>query len=172
MTKAEQQLQAQAEKLRNQLADAEAVVAHLKAKIAKIDAKLTGEPTPETGLDMIWKAALPMGRQRSSKVQCRQAWNRIPAGERPKVGEVLAALKAWNRCDAWRRDGNQFVPGLHKWIAARQWDNIPEDVRPDPGARYRVAAPKPVSTADAVVDPQEIARLLSLKTALNPTESP
>ena len=64
-------------------------------------------------------------------------------GHRPPVKEVLAVLKTWNRCEEWRKDGNAFVPALHRWIKNCQWENLPECSRRDPFARYRTT-PKPL----------------------------
>lgn len=143
MSAASDKLEQQANRLRDELASAEAVVADIKTRLAKIEAKLTGEPAPQTGLDMLWAAALPIARTRSSKIQCRTEWLRIPISARPPVKEVLAALKLWNRCEEWKKDGNTFVPALHRWIKNRQWENIPESSRYDPLARYRKADPAP-----------------------------
>lgn len=142
MSKAHEKLQAQAERLRRQLAEAEAVVGQLKNKLARTEAKLTGGPAPSTGLDLLWKAARPIARTRSSKIRCRTEWQRIPAHERPTIQTILDALTIWNRCAEWKKDGGAFIPGLHRWIKDRQWENLPEDARPDPGARYRTT-PKP-----------------------------
>lgn len=165
---ARQKLESDANKLRDKIAEAEATLGSLRSRLAKIEAQLAGQPAPESGLEMLWKAALPIARTRSSKHACRVEWNRVPRHERPTVSDALDALKTWNRCEEWRKEGNAYVPGLHRWIKNRQWENIPEVSRPDPGARYRVSPPKPAPTEDAIVDPAEIARLLSLKT----TESP
>lgn len=127
MTKAEEKLHRDADKLRNQLAAAQAVVDSIQAKLNRIERKLTGEPTKETGLDLLWAAAPPMARTRSSKFKCRQSWNRIPEIERPKFGEIMNALRAWARCWDWKKDGGMFVPGLHKWISERRWESLPED---------------------------------------------
>ena len=150
MSAASDKLEQQANRLRDELASAEAVVADIKTRLAKIESKLTGEPPPQTGLDMLWAAALPIARTRSSKIQCRTEWLRIPISARPPVKEVLAALKTWNRCEEWKKDGNAFVPALHRWIKNRQWENLPESSRHDPLARYRrpEAAPPPPPTAE------------------------
>lgn len=81
------QLEATAASLRKKLAEAEAVADQLRAK-------LTGGPIPLSGLELLWQAALPKSRERSSKHRCRTAWNRIPQGERPRMEVMIAALKA------------------------------------------------------------------------------
>lgn len=166
MSASKAQLQSQAETLRKKLAASEATTEILRGKLAKIDAQLTGTPAQVTGLDLLWDAALPMSRTRSSKVQCRSQWNRIPPAERPTVQAAVAALKAWNRCSEWKKDGNQFAPGLHKFIQNRQWESLPEGfVLGDGLARYRTTPkPLPVSNPDdEITDPAEIARFLSIK---------
>lgn len=127
MTKAEQKLHSDAERLRDKLAAAQAVVDDLRARLDRIERKLTGEPPKETGLDMLWKAAPPMARTRSSKQACRKQWNRIPESERPRIAEILTAMRAWSRCWDWKKDGGMYVPGLDKWIRDRRWENLPED---------------------------------------------
>lgn len=151
--------------VRAQLAKAEATVETLRSKLAKLEAKAAGNPVPITGLDLLWKAAVPMSRMRSSKLQCRQSWNQIPVSDRPSVQVAIDALKAWNACEEWKKDGNAYVPGLHRWIRNRQWEDLPETKAERDGlARYRVA-PKPIPVPrpeDAVTDRQSIAELLSL----------
>ena len=157
--------QATAERIRVKIAECEAVLGTLKARLAKIDARAEGRPEPQTGLDILWAAALPMARQRSSKHRCRVAWNRLPAKERPPLEIALSALRLWNRCEQWSASDNLYAPGLHRFIAERMWESLPENSRKDPLARYRTRhEPIPeTDPADAVTDPGEIARLLSLK---------
>lgn len=149
MSAASDKLERQAARLRDELATAEAVVADIKTRLARIEAKLTGEPPPQTGLDMLWAAALPIARNRSSKIQCRTEWLRIPLSARPPVRTVIEALKIWNRCEEWKKDGNAFVPALHRWIKNRQWENLPESSRFDPLSRYRKAEPAPQAQPSA-----------------------
>jgi hypothetical protein len=150
-------------KLRRQLADAEATVSGLKLKIAKAEAGLTGEPVPVSGLEMLWHAALPIGRNRSSKQQCRIEWNKIPKGDRPAIETLVSALKVWNRSDEWRKDGHSFVPGLHRWIARRCWEDLPEVE----AARSRTPSARTLDIAGPSPDaatPEEIAAMFqSLK---------
>jgi hypothetical protein len=146
-------------KLRRQLADAEATVSALKLKIAKAEAKLTGEPVPVSGLEMLWHAALPIARNRSSKQQCRIEWNKIPKGDRPTIETLVNALKIWNRSDEWRKDGHSFVPGLHRWIARRCWEDLPEVE----AARSRTPKARTLDISTPLPDaatPEEIAEIL------------
>lgn len=165
MSKSKAQLQSEANKLRDEIARNEAILGNQRARLAKIEAQLTGEAAPENGLDQLWKIALPIARTRSSKQQCRIEWNRIPKHERPTVQTAADALRIWNRCEEWKKDGNAYVPGLHRWIKARQWENLPEGSDRDPLSRYRTAE-KPVAQpapGEAVTDAAEIAELLGIK---------
>ncbi len=164
MSDSKAKLEATVERLRRQVADAEANLGTLRSRLAKAEAKLDGLPAPETGLDLLWKAALPTARTRSSKHQCRIEWNRIPKHERPTVQVAVDALYKWNRCPEWKKDGNAYVPGLHRWIKARQWENVPESDRHDPLARYRpLPKPLPPPPGEAAT-PEEIAEIIgSLK---------
>jgi hypothetical protein len=169
-------LAARAEQLRAEHAAAQATADQLRAKLARLEAKLAGEPPPETGLDMLWKAAPPMARTRSSKYQCRLAWNRIPPSSRPPVSAVLAALRAWCRCPEWQKDDGQFIPALHRWIRDRRWEDLPEGTAPpDPSARYRCPqpTPPPVAPEDAATK-EEIAAMFAKWHSNNPfaPESP
>lgn len=147
---AQEKLHSQAATLRRKLAEAEATADQHRAKLAVVEARLTGGPVPLSGLDLLWQTALPKARERSSKHRCRTAWNRIPQAERPPVATLIAALKTWNRAEDWKRDNNQFAPGLHRFITDRMWEALPEGVTPS--ARYRTT-PKPVP----VIDPADIA---------------
>ena len=158
--------------LTRRIADTEATLGSLRSKLAKAQAKDTGVQAPPSGLDLLWKAALPMSRKRSSKHLCRVAWNRLPQSERPLVADAVTALKAWNRDDEWRKNDGMFAPGLHRFISERKWEDLPEGSRADPLARYRCATPKiqPQNPADSVTDREEIRALLSLKPTPKTTE--
>lgn len=148
MSKESDRLARDAEKLRCQVADCEAQLAHLKARLARVESRLSGEPPPETGLDLLWDAALPMCRLRSkSKLVVRKAWFRIPAHERPKISDAIAALRAWNRCPEWRKDDGAFVCGLDRWLLERRWTNPPIPLR-DPTAPKPRPVPPPQSPED------------------------
>jgi hypothetical protein len=152
---------AQLEKLRAAHAAAQATADQLRARLTKLEAKLAGEPTPETGLEMLWAAAPPMARPRASKDKCRVAWNRIPAAHRPRVPELLSARQAWSRCEEWQKEGGQFVPSLDRWIKERRWEDLPPSAA-DPHARYRCPqpTPPPQPPADAAT-PEDLTSILA-----------
>jgi hypothetical protein len=112
------------ESIRRQVAQAEAALGSLRAKLAKAEAKDSSGwlDTPTCGLDALWAAALPMSRQRSSKHRCRVAWARLPKSERPPLALAIAALETWNRCEQWRGNDNLYAPGLHRFISERMWE--------------------------------------------------
>lgn len=156
---------ATAERLRKQIAKAEAELDILRDKLRKAEARVTGAPAPPTGLDQLWREAFPIQRTRSSKFQCRTEWNRIPIAERPTVADALAALKTWKKCDEWKIDGNSYAPALHRWIKNRQWENLPEATVVNPSARYSTTPkPKPAPTdpSEEITDREEIKRLLGI----------
>ena len=151
--------------LRRQLATAEATVSGLRAKLAKMEAVESGNPAPVCGLDMLWDAALPKSRERSSKHQCRKAWAAIPSNARPTIHVAVAALKLWNRCDQWYSSDHIYAPGLHKYISARMWESLPEKSKAAPLHR-NMSNPQPPTAqqpGQGITDPAEIARLLGIK---------
>lgn len=156
-------LRATENRLRRELADAEATVSDISIKLAGVVAQLGGESVPVSGIDALWKVALPTARTRSSKHKCRKAWNLIPKAQRPEIETMINALKVWNRCPEWKRDGNQFVPALDKWIKERRWEDLPEVSEAPSRAR---TLPKVIVQSDpseAVTDREEIASLLRMR---------
>lgn len=149
--------------IRRELAAAEAVVGGLRAKLAKMEAHERGEAAPVCGLDLLWDAALPMSRQRSSKQKCRVAWAKLPAAARPTIAVAVAALKAWNRCKQWYIDDHLYAKGLDKFIKDRMWEALPEESNTAAPLHRNMSTPQPLPAQDAdekVVSPEEIARLL------------
>ncbi len=154
-------LQSQAETLRKKLAASEATSQILREKLAKIDAQLTGAPVQVSGLDLLWKAALPISKTRSSKLLCRKAWNLIPKDERPTIDVMVNALKIWNRCTEWKKDGNQYALALDRWIKEQRWEDLPEVEQA--GSRYpRTPAPVRQSAPGEAASAEDIAEILSV----------
>lgn len=144
-------------RLKRQIAEDESQLDAKRSKLAKLEAKWKGEAAPLTGLELLWKAALPKARERSSKHRCRKAWNLIPQSHRPPVKEAIEALTKWNKCEEWTKEFSQFAPGLHRFIAERMWEDVPE-VR-DPFAKYR-KKPQPKPAEDGL-DSDEAIRILN-----------
>jgi hypothetical protein len=147
-------------KLRKEIALLEAQLGGLREDLARLE-RAPGDESPLSGLDLLWKAALPKSRERSSRHQCRVAWNSIPKHERPDLETAVAALRAWNKCEEWSKDGGKFAPGLHLFISRRRWEDIPQ-VR-DPISQYRArkpAAQAPATKAEEFASQADIAAIL------------
>ena len=147
-------------KLRKEIVALEAKLGGLREDLARLE-RHEGDTSPLSGLDLLWKAALPISRQRSSKHQCRVAWHRLPAAERPPIEEAVAALKAWNQCDQWTKDRNAYAKGLHLFIQYRLWEDVPQVS--DPLAKYRPskpAAPVAPPAAGELADADDVAEIL------------
>ena len=157
------------ESLRRQVADAEAVLGGLRARLAKMEAAAAGEAAPVCGLDLLWDAALPISRQRSSRHKCRLAWARLPASARPTIARAVAALEAWNRCKQWCLDDHLYAKGVDKFISNRMWEDLPvESKAAAPLHRNMSPTPKPPAGPDANAEKlskDEIARLLGRQPA-------
>lgn len=167
-----EKLQAKAESLRKKIATGEANVEALRVQLAKIEARITGAPQPITGLDMLWREALPIARTRSSKIQCRAEWNRIPVEDRPQLRDVISALRIWNRCPEWKKDSNAYVPGLHRWIKFRQWEDLPQVAKQDPISRYRsTPKPQPKINPEDIATSDDIANIFGRKRTSESSES-
>jgi hypothetical protein len=166
MSAEQDKLEASVNRLRRQLAEADARAGDLRARLAAAEAKMTGSPPPPTGLELLWKAALPKSRERSSKHRCRVAWNRIPKNERPTLQTMLDSLKIWNRSDGWKSEGNTYAPGLHRFISERLWEDLPESAAPP--SRYR-ATP---TQAAPMTTPEDLAALAEFLTKKPPSKSP
>lgn len=74
----------------------------------------------------IWKLAPSKGKERSSKSQLTKALRKIPAADLPDITTIGNALAAWKLSETWTKDGGQYVKGIHRWVEARQWGEIPE----------------------------------------------
>lgn len=159
--KALAKLEAQAARLRKDYAAAQATADVLRARLSRAEARLSGEPMPETGLDLLWEAAPPMARKRSSKFKCRQAWLRVPQAQRPRVSTLVDAIRAWSRDPEWRKDDGQFVPALDRWIRERRWEDLPENQRPIVRAPQSKPITHQVPDGDTPATPEEIAAVLA-----------
>jgi hypothetical protein len=82
------------------------------------------KPESESHFTHFWQCVPRMGRERSSRKQAASEWTRMKCDGIAET--VMAGLKAWKASEAWTKDGGQFVPGIHRWLKNRQWENIPE----------------------------------------------
>jgi len=157
--------------LTREIAELEATLGGKKAKLARMEATVAGMDAPVCGLDLLWDAALPISRQRSSKHKCRIAWARLPAAARPTIAVAVSALKEWNRCKQWYIDDHMYAKGLDKWIKDRMWEDLPaESKTAAPIHRNMSPAPKPLAVqADdenaVVLSDEEMRRRLGLRSS-------
>lgn len=89
------------------------------------DTNVSSCPKNSDILPKLWEASPPKARSRSSKKQVHSEWGKIKAKDRPTEDEILHALEVWKKCDEWRKENGEFIPGLHRWINCRQWENLP-----------------------------------------------
>jgi uncharacterized protein YdaU (DUF1376 family) len=84
----------------------------------------------------IWDGTPKLGRERSSRADLQKALHKIPAAQLPDIEIVKAALHQWRESESWKKDGGAFVPGIHRWVTARQWENIPEAAQSTHGRNH------------------------------------
>ena len=80
-------------------------------------------PTPSDVIEKIWPIAPKSSRDRSSKKQVSDEWNRIKAADRPSMNELIMAIQAWIQTEGWQTG---YAEGLHLWIKRRKWESLPE----------------------------------------------
>lgn len=125
-----------------------------------------GTPLPPSGgcppqadeglLAEFWKECPKISRQRSSRAFVEKEWRRIPKRDRPASEAILGALSAFKRTWEWRRDDGQAIPGAHRLIQRRFWEDPPEDERP----KLHAPKPRPAPRKDEISDPNEALEIL------------
>lgn len=73
----------------------------------------------------LWEAAPKVARVRSSTMQVLQAWTKARKAGMPPIDEIMASMDAWKGSKKWAEHGGEYIEGLHRWIANRQWENAP-----------------------------------------------
>lgn len=66
--------------------------------------------------DDFWRAY----PRRQAKKDALKAWRTVDPAAHAKI---LPAIKAWCRCDDWRRDGGRFIPFPATWLRGERWDD-------------------------------------------------
>lgn len=64
-------------------------------------------------------------RERSSTEEWLKAWTDSRKKGLPPLEDMLAAVDAWKRSGKWAEDGGRWQEAAHRWLARRQWENIP-----------------------------------------------
>ena len=78
-------------------------------------------------VDAVWKASPRKSRVRSSRKQCHEAFRKVKASNRPTPASAVRAIEAWAQCSEWRKDDGAWAQGLHLWIKAERWNDLPDD---------------------------------------------
>lgn len=81
-----------------------------------------------------WWAKYPkkVGKQAALKA-FRNAQNR------PRIDDLLAALRRACTSEQWRKDGGQFIPNPATWLNQGRWDDEPVQIAPvQPKAQVKV----------------------------------
>jgi hypothetical protein len=95
------------------------------------DSPAIPKPDPfEDALAEIWDAYHPRGRARSSRKETAQELRRLKKADLPPPGSFRRSLEAWKASADWTDDGGEYVPAVHRWIAARKWEVDPADLEP------------------------------------------
>jgi hypothetical protein len=76
---------------------------------------------PFIGFDAFW-STWPKHPRKVDKPKCLKTWKRD--GLESRKDEVITALEAWKRSDAWTKDGGQFIPAVTTWLNQRRYDDL------------------------------------------------
>jgi len=78
-----------------------------------------GKNTPL--VEEVWSITPRMGKSRSSKAKLKTALSKTKATKE----EIIEGLRAWVDSADWKKDGGQFVQGIHIWAKDCKWENPP-----------------------------------------------
>ncbi len=85
---------------------------------------MTKEEQRQNALKLIWNLAPAKARERSSREECRRAL-RLSKTHLGNTAAIVASLRLWKASEDWTRDGGKYIPGLHRWLRVRKWEDIP-----------------------------------------------
>jgi len=72
-------------------------------------------------VEEVWSITPKMGKSRSSKAKLKTALSKTKATKE----EIMEGLRAWVDSADWKKDGGQFVQGIHIWAKDCKWENPP-----------------------------------------------
>ena len=75
-------------------------------------------------VEEVWSITPRMGRSRSSKAKLKTALSKTKATKE----EIMEGLRAWVESADWKKDGGQFVQGIHIWAKDCKWENPPPQI--------------------------------------------
>ena len=75
-------------------------------------------------VEEVWSMTPKMGKSRSSKAKLKTALSKTKATR----DEIMDGLRAWVDSADWKKDGGQFVQGIHIWAKDCKWENPPPQI--------------------------------------------
>lgn len=75
-------------------------------------------------VEEVWSMTPRMGKSRSSKAKLKTALSKTKATR----DEIMDGLQAWVDSADWKKDGGQFVQGIHIWAKDCKWQNPPPQI--------------------------------------------
>ena len=75
-------------------------------------------------VEEVWSMTPKMGKSRSSKAKLKTALSKTKATR----DEIMDGLRAWVDSADWKKDGGQFVQGIHIWANDCKWENPPPQI--------------------------------------------
>jgi hypothetical protein len=73
-------------------------------------------------IEILWKEFPKKSRERSSKKQVADEWNKTK--RKPTIGEIINAIATFRKGDKWTKNNGDFQEGAHLWIKNRQWESV------------------------------------------------
>ena len=75
-------------------------------------------------VEEVWSMTPRMGKSRSSKAKLKTALSKTKATR----DEIMDGLRAWVDSADWKKDGGQYVQGIHIWAKDCKWENPPPQI--------------------------------------------
>lgn len=79
--------------------------------------------------EAIWTGHPQQGRTRSSRTKVAKAWKAVPRDDRPTLATINISLARWRASKDWTKEGGQYVPGAHRWVVDKKWEEDPLPAR-------------------------------------------
>lgn len=73
-------------------------------------------------MEQFWNKAPKIARERSSKIKLFKFWQKLTIPEREAAFD---GLETWIASHSWTKDGGNFIPGIHRFISERKFDEEP-----------------------------------------------
>lgn len=113
--------------------DCAARLAAIEHRLDALEAGTKPKLSDLAGFELFW-ANYP---KRVGKKAAQKAW--LHAQNRPRIDDLLAALRRACASEQWRKDGGQFIPNPATWLNQGRWDDEPVQIAPvQPKAQVKV----------------------------------